>query len=123
MNLNPTSFLRLSAYVPLFGLVEQLKFFRVFSEKCNYFVVTNLESMKIPLIAIGNSKGIRLSKTILEKYAISEHVDIEFESDGIKIKPSKKSRQGWDIAFQKMHELGDDRLLIDDVLDENDWEL
>lgn len=79
--------------------------------------------MKIPLIAIGNSKGIRLSKTILEKYNISEQVDLEFESDGIKIKPCKKPRQGWDIAFQQMHALGDDRLLIDEVLDEKDWDL
>ncbi len=35
--------------------------------------------MELPIISIGNSKGIRLSKTLLEKYAIKDKVELILE--------------------------------------------
>ncbi len=32
--------------------------------------------MEVPVINIGNSKGIRLSKTILKKYQITDKVEL-----------------------------------------------
>lgn len=78
--------------------------------------------MEIAVINIGNSKGIRLSKTILEKYHITDRVEIILEDDQIILKPKTKPRQGWEEAFKEMHEQGEDTLLIDDVFEDEDIE-
>ncbi len=78
--------------------------------------------MQTAVIQIGNSRGIRLSKTLLEKYQIGDQVELILEKDHIIIKPVSKPRQGWEKAFQEMHENGDDQLLIDDVFADETWE-
>ncbi len=78
--------------------------------------------MKISVIQIGNSKGIRLSKTLLEKYEIGDQVELVMESDHILIKPIAKPRQNWDEAFEVMHRNGDDKLLIDSVFEDENWD-
>ncbi|MBA4300041.1 antitoxin MazE [Algoriphagus alkaliphilus] len=78
--------------------------------------------METNVIKIGNSKGVRLSKTILEKYQIGEKVEIILEDNQIVLKPIKTPRQGWAEAFKKMHENGDDELLIPDVFEDEDFE-
>lgn len=37
--------------------------------------------MELPVINIGNSKAIRLSKTILEKYNIQDKIELTFEKN------------------------------------------
>lgn len=78
--------------------------------------------MDISVIPIGNSKGIRLTKTLIEKYNITETVELILEKDYIIIKPKKEPRKGWEKAFKKMHDAGDDKLLITDVLPDENFE-
>ncbi len=78
--------------------------------------------MDISLIPIGNSKGIRLSKTILEKYNIQDTIELILENDYIILKPKTKARKNWDKAFKKMHENGDDKLMVFDVFMDEDFE-
>ncbi|MDA3930598.1 MAG: AbrB/MazE/SpoVT family DNA-binding domain-containing protein [Prolixibacteraceae bacterium] len=78
--------------------------------------------MEVSVIKIGNSKGIRLSKTMLEKYNIQDSVEVVLEDDQIVIKPTKEPRRGWDLAFKTMAENGDDSLLMDDVFDDENLE-
>jgi len=78
--------------------------------------------MDISLISIGNSKGIRLSKTILEKYNIQDTIELIFEKGYIILKPKTKARKGWEKAFKKMHENGDDKLIASDVFKDEDFE-
>ncbi|GAB1417129.1 AbrB/MazE/SpoVT family DNA-binding domain-containing protein [Paludibacter sp.] len=81
--------------------------------------------MEVPIVRIGNSKGFRLSKTLLEKYQIKDKVELILEKNHIVIKPVAEPRKGWDLQFKKMHANGDDELLIDDVFEgENmeDWQ-
>lgn len=78
--------------------------------------------MELSIINIGNSKGIRLSKTILEKYSIQDKVELILEEDYMILKPKAEPRQSWEQAFKKMHEQGDDRLLIDDVFEGENFE-
>jgi antitoxin MazE len=76
--------------------------------------------MNLSVIPIGNSKGIRLSKTIIEKYDIKDEVELILEDDQIIIRPKSIARNGWEKAFKKMRAKGDDKLLIPDVFaDEN----
>jgi len=74
--------------------------------------------MKVNIISIGNSKGIRIPKAILQQCHIKQSVDFELENGHIVIKPyHKKPRKDWEQCFEKMHQDKDDRLFINDCLD------
>jgi antitoxin MazE len=74
--------------------------------------------MKANVVPIGNSRGIRIPKTVLEECKIGDEVEVEVEDQTIIIKPVKhKPRKNWEKAFQKMHEQNEDRLILDDLLD------
>jgi len=69
--------------------------------------------MLVAIIPIGNSKGIRLPKAILEQLQITDQVDLEVENRQIIIRPINKApREGWADAFSKMHERKEDTLLM-----------
>ena len=78
--------------------------------------------MDISVIPIGNSKGIRLTKTILDKYNITDTVELILEKEFIILKPKTASRIGWEESFKKMHEKGDDKLFMSDVFDDENFE-
>jgi antitoxin MazE len=71
--------------------------------------------MRLSIVKIGNSKGIRLNKFLMEKYNIKDNVDLILEKDHIILKSMNTPRKGWDEAFKMMNENNDDKLLIDDV--------
>ncbi|WP_016990508.1 AbrB/MazE/SpoVT family DNA-binding domain-containing protein [Flavobacterium sp. ACAM 123] len=78
--------------------------------------------METAIIKIGNSKGLRLSKTILEKYNIKDKVEIILEEGQIIIKPVEVPRQNWETAFEKMSKEGDDKMLMNDVFNDENFE-
>ena len=78
--------------------------------------------MEIPVINIGNSKGIRLSKTILEQYNIGEKVELVLEKGRIILEPKSTPRKGWEKFFKQMNVNGDDKLLIADIFDDETFE-
>lgn len=57
--------------------------------------------MTLKLIQIGNSKGIRIPKNVIDKYHLTEDLDMVETEEGILIKPAKGVRQGWDEQFKK----------------------
>ncbi len=90
--------------------------------QCNNFVSLN-QIMEAKIIKIGNSKGLRLSKTILEKYEIGEVVNLIMEEHCIIIEPVKKPRNNWAKSFKEMRKNGDDELLMNDFFEEEStWE-
>ena len=78
--------------------------------------------MQVSIIDIGNSKGIRLTKNLLEKYDIKDKVELILEKGRIILKPVSKPRQGWEKSFQLMRENGDDKFLIDDIFNDENFE-
>ena len=74
--------------------------------------------MELSVITIVNSRGIRLSKSILEKYSISDKIELVLEQGYMILKPKPEPRKGWEDAFKQMHERGDDTLLIRDLLED-----
>ncbi len=78
--------------------------------------------MELSVINIGNSKGIRLSKTILEKYNIQDKIEVILEKGFIVLKPKTEPRKNWEKAFKKMHENGEDQMLIDDIFEDENFE-
>ena len=49
--------------------------------------------METAIIKIGNSKGLRLSKTILDKYNIKDRIEIILELGQIILKPIEEPRK------------------------------
>jgi Growth regulator len=78
--------------------------------------------MDVSVINIGNSRGIRLPKTILEQYNISDTVELVLEKEEIILRPKASPRKGWEDAFKQMHANGDDGLMIEDVFDDEVFE-
>ena len=78
--------------------------------------------MDVSIVPIGNSKGIRLSKTLLEKYNIKDKVELILEKGYIILKPKAEPRKGWEKAFKKMHKNGDDKPLMNDVFEDENFE-
>lgn len=74
------------------------------------------------IVKIGNSKGLRLSSTILKKYEIFDKVEMVLTEEGILLKPVKNPREGWSESFKQMNRMGDAELLIDDVFEDEDLE-
>ena len=85
--------------------------------------------MKVKIVKIGNSKGIRIPKVLLRQTGIDDEVNLEVEDNQIILRPSKKSvRKGWNNSFRTMAEVKDDTLINEDhlsnqtVFDEGEWE-
>jgi antitoxin MazE len=78
--------------------------------------------MDLSVIQIGNSKGVRLSKTIIEKYKLKDTVELILKNNYIILKPNKIPRENWEMAFKEMHENGEDKLLINDVFEDESFE-
>ena len=80
--------------------------------------------MKVPIIRIGNSKGLRLSKEILERYNFQGAVDLILEDNQVVIKPINEPRKDWAETFKRL-DSDSEHLLIPDVFDDEqfeDWE-
>jgi antitoxin MazE len=78
--------------------------------------------MDISVISMGNSKGIRLPKTLLEKYNIKDTVELILEKGYIILKPKISHRKGREESFKKMHKNGDDKSLMADVFEDENFE-
>ncbi|WP_236974556.1 AbrB/MazE/SpoVT family DNA-binding domain-containing protein [Membranihabitans maritimus] len=80
--------------------------------------------MEANIIKIGNSKGIIIPANIIKLLGLEDSVQLEMENEKLIVRPSKKKkpREGWEESFKKMHENGDDELLIPDVFEDEDFE-
>jgi antitoxin MazE len=84
-------------------------------------------TVKARIIKMGNSKGVRIPKPILEQLALGEEVELSVRGDQLVIRPGKRPRSGWEEQFDRMAERGDDRLLDAETVsltqwDEDDWQ-
>lgn len=67
--------------------------------------------MKAQIVRIGNSKGIRIPKTLLQEAQLEGEVDLQAEPGRILISKAAKPRAGWAEAARRMRERGEDQLL------------
>jgi len=74
------------------------------------------------IVQIGNSKGIRIPKTLLQQTGLSGEVEISAENGALVIRPARKPRAGWAEAFRKMARRGDDALLDPDAPSLTEWD-
>jgi len=80
--------------------------------------------MKTKLVRIGNSRGVRIPKPLLEEAGLKEDVELQVVDAGIMIRGAEEPRIGWAEAAQRMRERGEDGLLDEPVataFDETEW--
>jgi len=80
--------------------------------------------MKAKIVRIGNSKGIRLPKSVLEQVGLEEEVELEVREGELVISPVSRLRSGWGEAAEKLSGRGDDQLLDEPIpteFDEQEW--
>jgi antitoxin MazE len=82
--------------------------------------------IKTNIVQIGNSKGIRLPKAVLEQCELNDQVELAVVDGAVVIKPIKSARENWDAAFQEMAANDDDALILGDEVaskwDEEEWQ-
>ncbi len=69
--------------------------------------------MKSRIVKIGNSKGIRIPKALIEECKLSGDVELEVVSNGLLIKPSKAPRIKWSDAFKRMSNNDEDEMIVE----------
>ncbi|MGH8717837.1 MAG: AbrB/MazE/SpoVT family DNA-binding domain-containing protein [Burkholderiales bacterium] len=90
----------------------------------NYNVITSDMNMKTAIIRIGNSKGVRLPKAVLDQAGLSGTVELEVAGDQVILRRESRTRAGWEEKFSKMAEHGDDKLFdqeLSNAWDKSDW--
>jgi antitoxin MazE len=55
--------------------------------------------MRIKLVRIGNSRGIRIPKSLIEQCGFGDTVELRVEQDRLVITRGRSPRQGWKEAF------------------------
>jgi antitoxin MazE len=71
-------------------------------------------NMVVSLIKIGNSKGVRLPKAVIEQAGLQGQIDLEVKDGKVILSSGRPVRDGWETAAQACHEAGHDDL--------NDWD-
>lgn len=81
--------------------------------------------MKVNLVPIGNSRGVRLPSSIIKECGFGEELDLSVVDGRVVLAPLDGARAGWDEAFRRMAELGDDAPLHPDSTatqwDDEEW--
>ncbi len=84
------------------------------------------QAIRTKSIRIGNSRGVRLPKAILEQAGLERDVDIEVRDGAVVMRAAVHPRAGWAAAFADIATNGDDFILDDDApsltrWDEEEW--
>jgi antitoxin MazE len=58
--------------------------------------------MKARLIRIGNSRGIRLPKPVIDELGLIDEVEMEVRADSLVIRPGQGTRAGWAEAAEAL---------------------
>lgn len=92
----------------------------------DYIVITHTPggSVKARLVRIGNSRGIRIPKPLIEEAGLGPEVELELRGDEIVISPVAEPRRGWAEAAAAGHAAGDDAPLLPDStsdFDDTEW--
>lgn len=81
--------------------------------------------MRTELVRIGNSRGIRIPKPLIEQCGLGEQVDLRVENDCLIISPNRPPRAGWEERFRAAGPSADDEHLLKAVgpsqFDREEW--
>jgi antitoxin MazE len=76
------------------------------------------------IVRIGNSRGIRVPKLLLDQADLPDEVELRAEPGRLVVRAAKRTREGWADAARTMRERGDDAPLDSGTptrFDRTDW--
>jgi antitoxin MazE len=68
--------------------------------------------MKTELVRIGNSRGVRIPKPLIEQCGFGDAVDLRVENECLIISPDRLPRQGWEERFRAASPAVEDEQLL-----------
>ncbi len=80
--------------------------------------------MRTRIVAIGNSRGVRIPKPLLEQAGLSDEVELRAEDGRIVVAAVRRARDGWAEAAAQLHARGEDALVETPapLFDDEEWE-
>jgi len=78
--------------------------------------------MRVSVVRIGNSRGIRIPKAVLKQCRLGSTVELEMRRDHLVVRPVDEPRAGWEDAFRQMAQERDDVLLDEESLSQTRWD-
>ena len=81
--------------------------------------------MEIELVRIGNSRGIRIPKALIEQCGLGKVVEVRVAGDRLVISARGVPRAGWGEAFERAGSSAGAELLLEGVrnrFDGEEWE-
>jgi len=67
--------------------------------------------MKARLVRIGNSRGVRLPKPLIQEAGLTDEVEVQVRDGALIIRSAVRPRAGWAEAAKRLRQRGQDRLL------------
>ncbi len=58
--------------------------------------------LELKIVRIGNSRGVRLPKAVLERYEIKDALVLEVRQDGLLLRGTNDKRMTWDETYREM---------------------
>ena len=80
--------------------------------------------MKTRLIRIGNSRGVRLPKPLIEEAGLTDEVELKVRGGAVIIARTTKARTGWAEAAKELRTRDGNRLLYPPTptrFDDKEW--
>ena len=80
---------------------------------------------KARIIRIGNSRGIRVPKAVLDQARLPDEVELHAEPGQLLVRAARRPREGWADAARTMRQRSDDQLTdvpMQTRFDEEEWE-
>jgi len=68
----------------------------------SYPMKKNPSKVELKVVPIGNSRGVRLPKAVLEAYAIKDTLVLEARDEGLLLRAAKDKRMSWEETFRDM---------------------
>lgn len=62
--------------------------------------------MKLPLVRMGNSRGVRIPKALIELCDLGEEVEVEVSNGQLILHKASGNRAGWADAFARVGSTG-----------------
>ena len=80
---------------------------------------------KVRIVKIGNSRGIRVPKVLLDQAQLPDEVELHAEPGRLVVQATRRPRTGWAKAARAMRDRADDALLDEPTatrFDRKEWE-
>ena len=81
--------------------------------------------MKTRLVQIGNSRGVRIPKPMIEEAGLGDEVELRLQKGAIVLMAARSPRSGWLEAARLLRERGEDYMVdpaVSTHFDDEEWE-